>query len=93
VDRSGKFALVRIPSVRSCRKFLARVREWLGKHSHWKRRDQQKHLQLMLRGFYQYFGLHHCERKLSGCAARSNINGFAVCVAEVSAISSTGATC
>jgi len=64
VDRSGKFALVRIPSVRSCRKFLARVREWLCKHSHWKRRDQQKHLQLMLRGFYQYFGLHHCERKL-----------------------------
>ena len=64
VDRSGKFALVRIPSVRSCRKFLARVREWLGKHSHWKRRDQQQHLQLMLRGFYQYFGLYHCERKL-----------------------------
>jgi hypothetical protein len=64
VDRSGKFALVRIPSVRSCRKFLARVREWLGKHSHWKRRDQQKHLQLMLGGFYQYFGLHHCGRKL-----------------------------
>ena len=64
VDRSGKFALVRIPSVRSCRKFLARVYEWLGKHSHWKRRDQQQHLQLMLRGFYQYFGLHHCERKL-----------------------------
>jgi len=56
VDRSGKFALVRIPSVRSCRKFLARIREWLGKHSHWKRRDQQKHLRLMLRGFYPYLG-------------------------------------
>lgn len=64
VDRSGKFALIRIPSVRSCRKFLARVHEWLRKQSHWKRRDQQQHLQLMLRGFYQYFGLHHCERKL-----------------------------
>jgi hypothetical protein len=64
VDRSGKFALIRIPSVRSCKKFLARVHEWLRKQSCWKRRDQQKHLQLMLRGFYQYFGLHHCERKL-----------------------------
>jgi RNA-directed DNA polymerase len=64
VDRSGKFALVRIPSVRSCKKFLARIREWLGNHSHWKRRDQQKHLKLMLGGFYQYFGLHHCGRKL-----------------------------
>ena len=31
---------------------------------HWKRRDQQRHLSTMLRGFYQYFGLHHCERKL-----------------------------
>ena len=56
--------LVRIPCVRSCRKFLARVHEWLGRHRHWKRRDQQQHLTLMLRGFYQYFGLRHCERKL-----------------------------
>jgi RNA-directed DNA polymerase len=64
VDRSGKFALIRIPSVRSCRKFLARTHEWLGRHPHWKRRDQQQQLQLMLRGFYQYFGLHHCEQKL-----------------------------
>ena len=31
---------------------------------HWKRRDQQRHLSTMLRGFYQYFALHHCERKL-----------------------------
>lgn len=64
VDRSGKFALVRIPSVRSCRKFLARVHEWLREHQNWRRRDQQRQLTLMLRGFYQYFGLHHCERKL-----------------------------
>jgi hypothetical protein len=26
---------------------------------------EQQHLQRMLRGFYQYFGLHHCERKLN----------------------------
>ena len=70
VDRSGKFALIRIPSVRSCRKFLARTHEWLGKHPHWKKRDQQQQLQLMLRGFYQYFGLHHCERKLQGIRAQ-----------------------
>ena len=29
VDRSGRFALIRIPSTKSCRKFLARTREWL----------------------------------------------------------------
>ena len=26
-DRSGRFALIRIPSTKSCRKFLARARE------------------------------------------------------------------
>jgi len=65
VDRSGKFSLVRIPSTKSCRKFLARTREWIFKHRHWRRWEQQLHLTKMLRGFYQYFALHHCERKLS----------------------------
>ena len=63
-DRSGRFALVRIPSAKSCRKFLARSREWIFKRRHWRRWEQQEHLTKMLRGFYQYFGLHHCERKL-----------------------------
>ena len=65
VDRSGRFALIRIPSTKSCRKFLARTREWLLEHRHWKRREQQQHLTVMLRGFYQYFALHHCYRRLS----------------------------
>lgn len=64
IDRGGKFALVRIPCVKSCRKFLAKTKEWLKGHMHWKRRDQQRQLTLMLRGFYQYFGLHHCKPKL-----------------------------
>lgn len=64
VDRAGRFALIRIPSVKSCRKFLARTREWILKHRHWRRWEQQEHLTKMLRGFYQYFGRHHCERKL-----------------------------
>ena len=65
VDRRGRFTLIRIPSVRSCRKFLARVHEWLLQHRHWSRREQQSHLRAMLQGFYQYFGLHHCQKKLS----------------------------
>ena len=65
VDRRGRFALIRIPSTKSCRKFLARTREWLLAHRHWKKREQQHYLTVMLRGFYQYFALHHCERKLS----------------------------
>ena len=65
VDRGGRFAVIRVPSVKSCRKFLARVHEWLLQHKHWSRREQQSHLRAMLQGFYQYFGLHHCAKKLS----------------------------
>lgn len=65
VDRSGRFALIRRPSAKSCRKFLARTRAWIFEHRHWRRWEHQQHLTRMLRGFYQYFALHHCERKLS----------------------------
>jgi RNA-directed DNA polymerase len=64
IDQSGRFVLVRIPSQKSCRKFLARTQEWLKGHRHWKRRDQQRQMTSMLRGFYQYFALHHCKPKL-----------------------------
>jgi RNA-directed DNA polymerase len=64
MDRGGKFALVRIPCIKSCRKFLTKTKEWLRANRHWKRRDQQRQLTAMLRGFYQYFGLHHCQNKL-----------------------------
>ena len=63
-DRGGKFALIRVPCEKSRRKFLAKTKEWLKQHMHWKRQDQQKQLTMMLRGFYQYFGLHHCKPKL-----------------------------
>lgn len=65
VDRTGRFALIRLPSIKSCRKFLARTQEWLLANRHWKRHEQQSHLTVMLCGFYQYFALHHCEGKLS----------------------------
>jgi RNA-directed DNA polymerase len=51
-DRRGAFAVVRLPSRKSCRKFLARTKEWLSGHRHWKQRDQQRQLTPMLRGFY-----------------------------------------
>lgn len=64
-DRSGRFALIRLPCAKSCRKFLTRTRDWILQHRHWRRWEQQQYLTRMLRGFYQYFALHHCERKLS----------------------------
>lgn len=63
-DKNGRFALIRIPTVKSCRKFLDRAHTWLKGHMHWKRRDQQKQLTRMLNGFYQYFVLYHCKIKL-----------------------------
>jgi RNA-directed DNA polymerase len=63
-DRRGLFAVIRLPSQKSSRKFLARTKEWLAEHRHWKRRDQQRQLTLMLHGFYQYFALPHCKPKL-----------------------------
>lgn len=64
IGNNGQFALIRKPTVKSCRKFLDKVHKWLKGHSHWKRRDQQKQLTSMLNGFYQYFSLYHCRNKL-----------------------------
>ncbi len=50
--------------IKSRRKFLAKSKEWLRQRRHGMEEDQQKQLTLMLRGFYQYFGLHHCSPKL-----------------------------
>jgi RNA-directed DNA polymerase len=64
IDRQGRAAVIRIPSQKSCRKFLDRTQEWLRRHMHWKRRRQQEELASKLRGFYQYFALSHCKPKL-----------------------------
>jgi len=64
VDTKGKFAVVRIPSEKSCRKFLDSTYEWLKRHRHWRRRDQQRYLASKLKGFYQYFALNRCGPKL-----------------------------
>jgi group II intron reverse transcriptase/maturase len=63
-DRNGKFALIRLPRRKSCRKFLDRVKDWLRKHTHWKVRDQRAQLTSMLTGFYRYYALPHCGPRL-----------------------------
>ncbi|HLJ59748.1 MAG TPA: group II intron reverse transcriptase/maturase [bacterium] len=64
-DRKGRFAVIRIPSRKSCRRFLDRAQAWLMGHIHWKRPDQQKHLAMMLQGLYRYFSLAHSQAKLN----------------------------
>lgn len=63
-DLKGRFALIRIPSTKSCRKFLHQVKAWLAAHPHWSKREQQTQLAVMLRGFYQYFSLPHSQPRL-----------------------------
>jgi RNA-directed DNA polymerase len=68
-DRKGNYALLRIPSTKSCRKFLDRIHEWLTRNIHLNVWRQQAQLRLMLNGFYQYFGLHHCRPTLARICA------------------------
>lgn len=63
-DAKGNFAVIRIPTTKSRRKFLDNVKTWLRRNMHANRMAQQHHLTMMLRGFYQYFGLHGCLDKL-----------------------------
>ena len=63
-DAKGKLAVIRIPSEKSGRKFLDTTYEWLTRHRHWRRRDQQRHLSTQLKGFYHYFALNRCGPKL-----------------------------
>lgn len=64
IDTKGKFAVVRIPSEKSCRKFLDSTYEWLRRHRHGRRRDQQRYLASTRKGFSQYFALNRCVPKL-----------------------------
>ena len=64
-DLKGRYAVVRVPSTKSCRKFLDKVRVWLRRNMHVRRPLQGEYLARALRGFYQYFALHKCTKKLS----------------------------
>jgi len=64
-DRAGKYTVVRIPTAKSCRKFLEKTKSWLLKFRHANRKEQRLALTSRLTGFYRYFGLHHCTPKMS----------------------------
>lgn len=64
-DMKGRYAVIRIPSTKSCRKFLESAQDWLRKNMHASPLKQRDHLSRMLNGFYQYFGLYYCTKKLS----------------------------
>ncbi len=63
-DGKGNYSVIRIPTTKSCRKFLDNVKTWLTKNMHADRMEQQRQLTKKLRGFYQYFALNGCLDKL-----------------------------
>lgn len=63
-DRKGRYAVIRLPSRKSCRRFLDEVKKRLRASMHASPRQQQALLSQMLRGFYQYFGLYYCLGRL-----------------------------
>ena len=63
-DRAGKFALIRLPVQKSISRFLEDAKQWLWEHMHWKVKDQRGKLTEKLLGFYGYYALPHCGRKL-----------------------------
>lgn len=63
--KNGKFAVIRLPSHKSCRKWLDSARDWLKVNMHREGSEQQALLVRKLKGFYAYFSLYHCGRRLS----------------------------
>lgn len=63
-DRKRKFAVIRIPSQKSRRKFLDAVKRRLQAAMHASGWEQRTILERMLNGFYRYFGLYYCKKKL-----------------------------
>ena len=68
--RSGIPTIELKPSVKARERFVSNARIWLKLNRHLPVRDQRAHLDKMLNGFYQYFGLRLCCTPLHGVFQR-----------------------
>lgn len=66
VDRQGRFGLVRLPADKPLKEIRVRIKTWLKGHRHWRVKDQSRYLHRVLTGFFNYFALPHCGKKLYG---------------------------
>ena len=64
-DRQGRFAVIRLPTRKSCSKFLVNVKAKLEKIRSARGYDQQRVLSQMLNGFFHYFGLNATKERLN----------------------------
>ena len=63
-DRQGRFAVIRLPTRKSCSKFLSSSKAKLEAIRNFRGYDQQRVLTQMLNGFYRYFGLSGTHERL-----------------------------
>jgi hypothetical protein len=63
-DAKGKVAVIRMPAEESGRQRLQSTADWLKRHRHGRRRDQQRHRSTPRKGFYQYVALNRGVPKL-----------------------------
>ena len=63
-NRKGRMSVVRIPSPKSVRRFLAETKKWLWEHMHDRPEEQQRMLATKVLGFYQYFSVWQAGPKL-----------------------------
>jgi group II intron reverse transcriptase/maturase len=64
-DRRGRFAVYRLPTRKSCSKFLDKVKQELERKRHARGYEQQGMLTRMMVGFYRYFGVRSSLRRLN----------------------------
>ena len=62
--RKGTVHVARIPSIKTRERFVSRVADWLQMNRHCSVWEHQAYLTRALNGFYQYFGLRLCSKKL-----------------------------
>ena len=71
--RRGAMVVVRVPAQKGVHRFLMAIKAWLRANMHMAPVLQQAVLAAKLRGFYQYFGLHHCTRRLNAVREQTRL--------------------
>jgi RNA-directed DNA polymerase len=63
-SRQGKNMVLQVTAKSRYARAVAAVNDWCRKHRHWTIRDQHRHLSVMMRGHYAYYGIGGNSRRL-----------------------------
>ena len=63
-SRQGRNMVLQVTAKSRYARAVAAVNDWCRKHRHWSIRDQHRHLSVMMRGHYAYYGIGGNSRRL-----------------------------